>query len=188
MNLFIEQIKKVEKILKNKELFKKQKIMMNKFDELNKLRKEGKVKYVDFLLTKRNPEKMNIFFKDYNKLLEKNEYEIKNEDYWHYTWETLYNSFLKNYEQIFGKENIEFSEMLEKFQENASKENIENQKQFCKLKKEKIPLSGRRNDLEENKNIVEFIFDKEKYYFIHDSGTVFNKSSGEKNLNFLCGN
>ena len=185
---FAEQIKKAEKILKNKELFKKQKIMMKKFDELNKFRKEGKVKYVDFLLTKRNPEKMNIFFKDYNKLLEKNEYEIKNENYWHYTWETLYKSFLKNYEQIFGKENLEFSEMLEKFQENVSKENSENQKQFCKLKKESKPLSERKNDLEENKNIVEFVFNKEKYYFIHGGKTVFDKSSGEEISNFLCGN
>ena len=185
---FIEQIKKAEKILKNKEIFKKQKTMMKKFNELNKLRKEGKVKYVDFLLTKRNPEKMNIFFKDYNKLLEKNEYEIKNENYWHYTWETLYNSFLKNYEQIFGKENLEFAEMLEKFQENVSKENSENQKQFCKLKKESKPLSERKNDLEENKNIVEFVFNKEKYYFIYGGKTVFNKSSGEEISNFLCGN
>lgn len=187
-NEFAEQIKKAEKILKNKELFKKQKIMIKKFDELNKLHKEGKVKYVDFLLTKRNPKKMNIFFKDYNKLLEKNEYEIKNENYWHYTWETLYNSFLKKYEQIFGTKNLEFAEMLEKFQENVSKENSENQKQFCELKKESKPLSERKNELEENKNIVEFVFNKEKYYFIHSSKTVFDKSSGEEISNFLCKN
>ena len=187
-NEIIKEIKKLEQILNNKELREKQKTMMKKFNELNKLRKEGKVKYVDFLLTKRNPEKMNIFFKDYNKLLEKNEYEIKNEDYWHYTWETLYNSFLKKYEQIFGKKNLEFTEVLEKFQENIIKENSENQKQFCKLKKESKPLSERKNDLEENKNIVEFVFNKEKYYFIHGSKTVFNKSSGEEISNFLCGN
>ena len=183
-----EEVKKAEKILKNKELLKKQKTMIKKFDELNKLREEDKVKYVDFLLTKRNPEKMNIFFKDYNKLLEKNEDEIKNEDYWHYTWETLYNSFLKKYEQIFGKKNLEFTEMLEKFHENIIKENSENQKQFCKLKKENKPLSERKNELEENKNIVEFVFNKEKYYFIHSSETVFDKSSSEEISNFLCGN
>ena len=185
-NEFLEQINKAEKILKNKELFKKQKTMMKKFDELNKLRKEEKVKYIDFLLTERNPKKMNIFFKDYNELLEKNEYAIKDEKQWHYTWETLYNSFLKNYEQIFGKENLEFSEMLEKFQENVSKENSENRKQFCELKKESKPLSERKNELEENKNIVEFIFNKKKYYFIHSSKTVFDKSS-EEISNFLCG-
>ena len=80
-----------------------------------------------------------------------------------------------------------FAEMLEKFQENVSKENSENQKQFCKLKKESKPLSERKTDLEENKNIIEFVFDKEKYYFIHGSKTVFNKSSGEEISNFLCG-
>ena len=185
-NEFLEQINKAEKILKNKELFKKQKTMMKKFDELNKLRKEEKVKYIDFLLTERNPKKMNIFFKDYNEFLEKNEYAIKDEKQWHYTWETLYNSFLKNYEQIFGKENLEFSEMLEKFQENVSKENSENRKQFCELKKESKPLSERKNELEENKNIVEFIFNNKKYYFIHSSKTVFDKSS-EEISNFLCG-
>lgn len=185
-NEIIKEIKKLEQILNNKELREKQKTMMKKFNELNKLRKERKVKYVDFLLTKRNPEKMNIFFKDYNKLLEKNEYEIKNENYWHYTWETSYNSFLKKYEQIFGKKNLEFAEMLEKFQENVSKENSENQKQFCKLKKESKPLSERKNELEENKNIVEFVFNEEKYYFIHSSKTVFDKSSSEEISNFLC--
>lgn len=183
-----EEVKKAEKILRNKELFKKQKIMMKKFDELNKLREEDKVKYVNFLLTKRNPEKINFLLKDYDELLEKNEYAIKNENNWpYYTWKTLYDSFLKNYEQIFGKENLEFSEMLEKFQENVSKENEENQKQFCKLKKESKPLSERKNDLEENKNIVEFVFNKEKYYFIHGNKTVFNKSSSEEISNFLCG-
>ena len=183
-----EEVKKAEKILRNKELFKKQKIMMKKFDELNKLREEDKVKYVNFLLTKRNPEKINFLLKDYDELLEKNEYAIKNENNWpYYTWKTLYDSFLKNYEQIFGKENLEFSEMLEKFQENVSKENEENQKQFCKLKKESKPLSERKNDLEENKNIVEFVFNKEKYYFIHGNKTVFNKSSSEEISNFLFG-
>ena len=123
-----------------------------------------------------------------DELLEKNEYAIKNENHWNdYTWEALYNSFLKNYEQIFGKKNLMFAEMLEKFQENVSKENSENQKQFCKLKKESKPLSERKNDLEENKNIVEFVFNKEKYYFIHGIKTVFNKSSGEEISNFLCG-
>ena len=94
---------------------------------------------------------------------------------------------MKNYEQIFGKENLEFAEMLEKFQKNVSKENEENQKQFCKLKKESKPSSKRKNELEENLNIVEFVFDKEEYYFIHGSKTVFNKSSGEEISNFLCG-
>ena len=78
--------------------------------------------------------------------------------------------------------------MLEKFQENVSKENSENQKQFCELKKESKPLSERKNELEENKNIVEFVFNKEKYYFIHSSKTVFDKSSGEEISNFLCKN
>lgn len=184
-----EEVKKAEKILKNKELFKKQKIMMKKFNELNKLREEDKVKYVNFVLTKRNPEKINFLFKDYDELLEKNEYAIKNENNWpYYTWEVSYNSFLKNYEQIFGTENLEFAEMLEKFQENIIKENSENQKQFCKLKKESEPLSERKNELEENKNIVEFVFNKEKYYFIHSDKTVFDKSSGEEISNFLCGN
>lgn len=187
-NEFVEQIKKAEKILKNKELFESQKAIMKKFDELNKLRKEDKVKYVDFLLTKRDAEKINFLIKDYNELLEKNEYAIKSENHWHYTWKTLYNSFLKNYEQIFGKENLEFTEMLEKFQETVNKENKENQKQFCKLKKESKPLSERKNDLEENKNIVKFVSNKEKYYFIHGGKTVFNKSSEEEISNFLCGN
>lgn len=184
----VEKVKKAEKILRNKELFERQKIMMKKFDELDKLREKEKVEYINFLLTKRNPEKINFVFKDYNELLEKNKYAIKNENYWHYTWETLYNSFLKNYEQIFGKENLEFAEMLEKFQENVSKENSENQKQFCKLKKESEPLSKRKNELEENKNIVEFVFSKEKYYFIHSNKTIFNKSSNEEISNFLCVN
>ena len=184
----IKQIKKAEKILKNKELFERQKIMMKKFDELNKLREEDKVKYINFLLTKRNPEKTNFLFKDYDGLLEKNEYTIKNENHWgDYTWEALYNSFLKNYEQIFGKENLEFAEMLEKFQENVSKENSENQKQFCKLKKESKPSAKRKNEPEQSKNIVEFVFNKEKYYFIHGKKTVFNKSSSEEISNFLCG-
>lgn len=184
-----EEVKKAEKILRNKELFKKQKIMMEKFDELNKLREDDKVKYVNFLLTKRNPEKINFLLKDYDKLLERNEYAIKNENNWpYYTWESLYNNFLKNYEQIFGKENLEFAEMLEKFQENVGKENSENQKQFCKLKKESEPSAKRKSDLEENQNIVEFVFDKEKYHFIHGDKTVFNKSSSEEISNFLCGN
>ena len=58
---------------------------------------------------------------------------------------------------------------------------------FSKLKKESKPLSERKNDLEENKNIVEFVFNKEKYYFIHGGKTVFDKSSGEEISNFLCG-
>jgi len=184
----VERVKKAEKILKNKELFEKQKIMMKKFNELNKLRKEDRVKYINFLLTKREPEKINFLFKDYDGLLEKNEYTIKNENHWgDYTWEALYNSFLKNYEQIFGKENLEFAEMLEKFQENVSKENSENQKQFCKLKKESKPSVKRKNEPEQSKNIVEFVFNKEKYYFIHGKKTVFNKSSSEEISNFLCG-
>jgi lipoprotein len=188
----IKEIKKLEQILKNKELHRRQKTMLKKFNELNKLRKEGKVKYIDFLLTERNPEKMNAFFKDYNELLEKNEYAIKNEsyndEYLNYTWENLYKSFLRNYEQIFGNENIDFGEKLNKFQETVIKENNENQKQFCELKKESKPLSKRKNELEQNKNIVEFIFNKKKYYFIHSSKTVFGKSSGKEISNFLCGN
>ena len=94
---------------------------------------------------------------------------------------------MRNYEQIFGNENIDFGEKLNKFQETVIKENNENQKQFCELKKESKPSAKRKNEPEQSKNIVEFVFNKEKYYFIHGKKTVFNKSSSEEISNFLCG-
>jgi len=138
----VVKIKYSEKILKSKELYQKQKMMLKKFNELNRFQKGKKLKHIDFLLTGREPEKMETLRKAYEELINKSEKKIKEALFYfdNPTWEELFNIFSNNYEQVFGKENIEFGEMLNKFQETVNKENAENRKKFCESRKDGIDL------------------------------------------------
>lgn len=159
----VMKIKYSEKILKNKKLYQKQKMMLKKFNELNKFQKSKKLKHIDFLLTGREPKKMEILRKAYEELIDKSEKDVKEELFYlndHFNWEELFNIFSNNYEQVFGKENIEFGEMLNKFQETVNKENAENRKKFCESRKDGIDL------LDKQLNFLYNSSDKEISYFL----------------------
>ena len=157
------KIKHSEKILKSKELYRKQKMMLKKFNELNRFQKVKKLEHIDFLLTGREPEKMEILRKAYEGLINKSEKDIKEELFYlndHFTWEDLFDIFSSNYEQVFGKKNIEFGEMLNKFQKTVNKENAENRKKYCESRKNGIDL------LDKQLNFLYNSSDKEISYFL----------------------
>lgn len=159
----VMKIKYSEKILKSKELYRKQKMMLKKFNELNRFQKVKKLEHIDFLLTGREPEKMEILRKAYEGLINKSEKDIKEELFYlndHFNWEELFNIFSNNYEQVFGKENVEFGEMLNKFQETVNKENAENRKKYCESRKNGIDL------LDKQLNFLYNSSDKEISYFL----------------------
>ena len=158
----VMKIKYSEKILKSRELRQKQKMMLKKFNELNKFQKNKKLKHIDFLLTGREPLKMETLRKVYKELINKSEKNIKEALFYfdNPTWEELFNIFSNNYEQVFGKENIEFGEMLNKFQETVNKENAENRKKFCESRKVGIDL------LDKQLNFLYNSSDKEISYFL----------------------
>ena len=116
-----------------------------------------------FFLTGREPEKMEILRKAYEGLINKSEKDIKEELFYlndHFNWEELFNIFSNNYEQVFGKENVEFGEMLNKFQETVNKENAENRKKYCESRKNGIDL------LDKQLNFLYNSSDKEISYFL----------------------
>lgn len=161
----VMKIKHSEQILKDKKLRQKRKTMLKKFDELNRFQKGKKLKHIDFLLTERETLKMETLRKAYEELINKSEKGLKEELFFFgdLTWEELFNIFSNNYEQVFGKENIGFGEMLNKFQETVNKENAENRKKVCESRKNGINLSEKQLN------------------FLHNS-------SDEEIFSFLCGN
>jgi hypothetical protein len=105
---------------------------------------------------------METLRKAYKELINKSEKNIKEALFYfdNPTWEELFNIFSNNYEQVFGKENIEFGEMLNKFQETVNKENAENRKKFCESRKVGIDL------LDKQLNFLYNSSDKEISYFL----------------------
>lgn len=173
-----KSILEVEKLLKNKELIKKNKILKKYFIEMDKLIKsEEETAFFNFALLKENRTEIKNFIY-YYKMLEKSE---KLNSGW--TWGELFETVKKEYKKLVGKNFLSFKETKINVINFIKSETFKNKKEFCKLRKESEPVVQKIN-----KDELYFVFEKGEFYFLNNLGKTLSDVPESEIANFLCVN
>lgn len=126
-----ESIRKVEELLKNKELIKKNGILKKYFEEMENLVKtEGKAIFLkNFAILKENVSEIENFISDYRTL---EEWE-RSKGGW--TWKEKFEVFKTEYEKISGKKFVSFKEAKSEVINLIKTKLLRTRKNFANLEK-----------------------------------------------------
>ena len=173
-----KSIMEVEKLLKNKELIKENKILKKHFIEMEEIiNSEGEAEFFYFALLKENRAEIKNFIYDY-KLLEESE---KLNSGW--TWGKLFETVKKEYKKLVGKNFLSFKETKINVINFIKSKTFKNKKEFCKLRKETEPVAQKIDDGDK----FYFVFQEDEFYFINNVGKTLSDASGSEIADFLCG-
>ena len=174
-----KSIMEVEKLLKNKELIKENKILKKYFEEMENLAKsEGKtIFFKNFALLKENTSKIESFISDYRTFEDWERLRGSR------TWKENFEVFKTEYEKISGKKFVSFKEAKSEVINLIKNETSKNKKEFCELRKETEPVAQKIDDGDK----FYFVFQEDEFYFINNVGKTLSDASGSQIADFLCG-